>query len=650
MLLSSGGIFKVVRSSSVNLHADGWQVDKRALLRQHREQLPWIVDWHPGVLKDDDSMHFPHSKNPEDGALAGVKEAIARGVVAVLPHARDHIASWLANSEAGAQPESGLHLSFSGLGGTSLLAVEAAWRVSRSMASRDTLSVSRPLPGPSVLTADDFLRGTLDEAVATLHGLLQTEQRVSTKTVTTKAAAGHATPNTEPSESGVDYVGASFHVPVVPGATIPSFTHFPSAGHKRRRREGENACQVLQSRPFLAVHRAGAGFRHSSACLGEPPTGEGMGAKGAKVELSIRWSSCLFKCVDATPLVVVPKSTRGTAGRSRAEPPGKTGGMEETVSPECCCHGLAENAQDSVVGEEDSSLDRDHQIPVAHGVGERTVYIGSHSGEFQALNLATGKRIWSFTAGGRIESGAACSCSGILVFIGCHDRQLYALNRKTGILSWSFETGDAIKCTPICMPMEPYSDCAQGTATEHRLDYGIVLVGSHDGILRSLREADGDLRWSFNCGGALFASPAQDADARVVYAATTKGRIVALDTSTLVSTEVSMDAACSATDAATQREHRGSAPKHPALLWDRHLPAPCFSTPVVCDANGDIVLGCVDGGLYCLSSNGEQVWVCRRGNKPVFSSPCLLPPLRKETNSGDSSGGRMRVVWGCHDG
>lgn len=624
-------------------------MDKRALLKQHRKQLPWIADEQPVVSTDNKRIHLLYTKNAEEtGALAGAREAIAQGVVAVLPHARDLIESWLAKIKPGSQQGSGLHLSFPGLGGTSLLAVEAAWRASRSLATRDMLSVSGPLPRPSMLTADDLLRGTLEEAAATLHGVLQTAGAA-----TGRAGAGLASTCTKPSESGVEPAGAAIQAPVEPGATVPLFGHFSSAGRKRRREEVGNGDQLLRSRPFLAVHRAGAGFRHSSACLGEAPTVPGVrrGVEGARVELSIRWSSSLSKCIDATPLVVVPKTTRGMTERPRKKPSGNTGGMaEKTVSPECCCHGLVGDAGGSVIGQEDTGSSRDPRDPVAQEVGLGTAYIGSHSGEFQALNLATGTRDWSFTAGGRIESGAACSWNGLLVFVGSHDRHLYALNRSTGVLHWSFETGAAIKCTPLCMPTVRYSDLAEDSVKCQQLEYGVVLVGSHDGILRSLSEVDGDLRWRFDCGGALFASPAQGADARVVYAATTKGRVVALDTSMLVSTEVLMKAAPSATDANTQHDRCGSSRTHPTLLWDRQLPAPCFSTPVVCDANGCVVFGCVDGGLYCLSSTGEQVWVCRGGNKPVFSSPCLLPPLRKETTSTDSNGDRMRVIWGCHDG
>lgn len=616
-------------------------------MRQHREQLAWSVDG-PPTTDDERTKSAGNTVS-----LANAREAIARGVVAVLPHARDAVAPWLANSQPGVQQGSRLHLTFSGLGGTSLLAVEAAWRVSRSMTGRDTHSATERLPRPPMLTADDFLRGTLEETAGTLHGFLQMAKGVSLETVADGADAGFATTHAEPSESGVGPVVAAPQLPLVPESSVSSFAHSSGAGRKRRRLESGSGDQVLQSRPFLAVHRAGAGLHHSLACWGEASsvTGEERRAGGARVELKIRWSSCLSKCIDATPLVIVPKCTRGVADRSETDLCGETGVMaEKTFSRECFCHGLTDDAGRAVAVGEETASSRHPQNSGAQGVGEGTVYIGSHAGEFQALDLATGKRDWSFSAGGRIESGAACSCNGSLVFVGCHDRNLYALNRSTGRLSWSFETGDAIKCTPLCVPIAPYSDLGEGTAREGKLNHGMVLVGSHDGVLRSLYEVDGGLRWSIDCGGALFASPAQDADARVVYAATTKGRVVALDTSLLVSTEDVMNTPCSSTHATSQSKRKGLSPKHPTLLWDMNLPAPCFSSPVVCNANGCVVFGCVDGGLYCLSSNGAQVWVSCRGDKPVFSSPCLLPPLRKNAGDSDSKGGRMRVIWGCHDG
>lgn len=587
------------------------------------------------------------------GTLDCARGAVANGVVAVLPEARTSVAAWLTNSEAQAREGSDLsNLTFGQLGGTSLLAVEAAWRSSRSVAWLNTESAAAPAPPGLVLTAEDFLGGTLEETAITLDRVLQ--MRPCSVHARTSSATNVGRADDKPVESLALPAGPVEQSHLGASAASPQLVHFSQAGRKRRRPE------VVQSRPFVAVSRAGAGVHHSPACLGGETdlTAEGRGAEGARVELNTIWSSCLSKCIDASPLLVIPNGERRRAGRPRTECSYKAGDMVdeapvESDLPTCCCHSKpdnslpAYNAKGSDAGKTMLCRDlRDSATQAETG----TVYIGSHSGEFQALNLVTGEREWSFTADGRIESGAACSSDGLMVFVGCHDRHLYAIDRQKGTLSWSFETGDAIKCTPVCMPILPHPDPYEQTAREKELpvNYGTVLVGSHDGILRSLQEVDGGLRWSFDCGGALFASPAHSADARVVYAATTKGRVVALDGSALVSAGTkSVD---NATDADRRHRRFGLSPKQPTVCWDVRLPAPCFSTPAVCDSDGNVVIGCVDGGLYCLSSNGEQVWVCRQGEKPIFSSPCLLPSVFKKPGESGNHKVGMRVMWGCHDG
>lgn len=619
-------------------------MDKQALVRKHRKHVVGIA-WRS--VTTDNCTPLSYNNSEIAGTPDRARRAIAHGVVAVLPEARTSVAPWLAQYEARSQEGPDLsNLTFGQLGGTSLLAVEAAWRSSLSVAMLNTKSGAAPAPPHLELTADDFLRGTLEEAAVTLRHILQmrlclANVRTSSATAVGRADVGLVATDDKPAE---------FLAP--PAGAVQQISH---ASRKRGRLEVRERGRVVQSRSFVAIGRAGASVRHSPACSGGETdvTREGRGAEGARVELNIRWSSCLSKCIDATPLLVIPTDARGMVNRTRTGCSDKAVSMpDETPAdlPECCCHSKpggslpAFDAKGSVVG--NTTLCRNLRSSTTQ-VERGTVYVGSHSGDFQALNLPTGEREWAFTANGRIESGAACSCDGLMVFVGCHDRHLYAIDRQMGTLSWSFETGDAIKCTPVCMP---YLDPDEGTMREKRLpvNYGTVLVGSHDGILRSLREVDGELKWSFDCGGALFASPAHSADSRVVYAATTKGRVVALDCSTLVSTGTKE--ADTATNADTKQRRVGLSPKQPAIRWDIHLPAPCFSTPAVCDSNGSVVLGCVDGGLYCLSSNGEQVWVCRRGEKPVFSSPCLLPSVRKVLGRTESHELETRVIWGCHDG
>lgn len=605
---------------------------------------------------------------PEDprgestGTHATARNAIAQAVAAVLPNVQSPVTAWLARSGVTPGEDRDFsNLTFEGLGGTSLLAVEAAWRASNQAVRVGAGPATEPIPPSCQLTAQDFLRGTLEEAAVILDGVLQTASlgSVRTKTVSREAATG-STVGIAATDESLDDCPAAVAGPISAAPLVLSTpaTAFPLSSPRRRKRRYDelgNNKELTRSRPFFAVGRAGAGFRHTPACLGEVDdtcTRKSRGEDKPRVELEVRWSSCLSKCIDATPLVVLPKPTMSAVGCVRKGCTDETSGVTDEASiqvtaPECLCGAdFPSDAVGSKARKMHEGRSPDCGSPPASSTPyqQGSVYIGSHSGEFQSLNLFTGELEWSFTARGRIESGAACSLDGRNVFIGCHDGRLYAIDRRSGTLSWSFETGDAIKCTPVCM----HSGLSDVSMTEKVLqeDEGTVLVGSHDGILRSLGETDGQIRWSFDCSGALFASVAHDSAARVVYAATTKGRVVALDHLALVL--VSVEAAGSADDTASNHRLRGVSPKQPTIVWDIHLPAPCFSTPAVCDTSGNVVLGCVDGGLYCLSSAGEQMWVCHR-EKPVFSSPCLLPCLPKEPGDFKDHSG-TQIVWGCHDG
>jgi len=49
---------------------------------------------------------------------------------------------------------------------------------------------------------------------------------------------------------------------------------------------------------------------------------------------------------------------------------------------------------------------------------QKTVFVGSHSGEFVSVNLETGNEIWRITLPDRIEASAAVSFCGKFVFVG----------------------------------------------------------------------------------------------------------------------------------------------------------------------------------------------------------------------------------------
>ena len=58
-------------------------------------------------------------------------------------------------------------------------------------------------------------------------------------------------------------------------------------------------------------------------------------------------------------------------------------------------------------------------------IANGTVYIGSHDHNLYALDAATGKKRWSYKAGGLV--GSSPTVSGNSVYVGSDDGRVYAL-------------------------------------------------------------------------------------------------------------------------------------------------------------------------------------------------------------------------------
>ncbi|NWQ70771.1 ACSF4 enzyme, partial [Neopipo cinnamomea] len=114
----------------------------------------------------------------------------------------------------------------------------------------------------------------------------------------------------------------------------------------------------------------------------------------AELELSLRWKSNTGKCVDASPLVIIPS--------------------KEEVSA--------------------------------------SVYVGSHSHTMQAIDLDLGKIKWEKTLGDRIESSACVSKCGNFIVVGCYDGLVYVLQSSNGEIQWTFVTEDTVKSSAVVDP------------------------------------------------------------------------------------------------------------------------------------------------------------------------------------------------------
>ncbi|NXU82715.1 ACSF4 enzyme, partial [Xiphorhynchus elegans] len=113
----------------------------------------------------------------------------------------------------------------------------------------------------------------------------------------------------------------------------------------------------------------------------------------AELALSVRWKSNTRKCVDASPLVLVPSK-------------------EVSAS----------------------------------------VYVGSHSHTMQAIDLDSGEIKWEKTLGDRIESSACVSKCGIFIVVGCYDGLVYVLQSSDGEIQWTFVTEDTVKSSAVVDP------------------------------------------------------------------------------------------------------------------------------------------------------------------------------------------------------
>ncbi|XP_056132799.1 beta-alanine-activating enzyme [Lampris incognitus] len=222
------------------------------------------------------------------------------------------------------------------------------------------------------------------------------------------------------------------------------------------------------------------------------------------------------------------------------------------------------------------------------GLTKTTVFIGSHSHRMQALDLATGELLWERVLGNRIESSAAVTRCGTLVVVGCYDGCVYFLCAASGETRWVFQTGDAVKSCPTVDPLT-----------------GLVIVGSHDGHVYALNPQVCQCAWRQHCeGGAVFSSPYLDLIYRRLYVASLGGLLLCLN------------------------------PDNGDVLWTYSRGTPFFSSPN--GANGQVVIGSVDGNICCFSNTGKLLWeFLTKG--PVFSSPTYTPD-------------QQRVFCGSHDG
>jgi outer membrane protein assembly factor BamB len=310
-----------------------------------------------------------------------------------------------------------------------------------------------------------------------------------------------------------------------------------------------------------------------------------------------------------------------------------------------------------------------------------TIYVGSWDNKLYAVD-ASGSSKWSVTVGGGSTGTWFMSSPAIgpdgTIYVGSNDRSVYAIH-PNGTVRWSFQTGSWIAASPAI--------ARDGT----------VYVGSGDGTLYAFKREGGPPEWTFSTGGVIGSSPAIDADGTIyfgcdkpgsndlVYAVTPRGGLkwsfpvgdnvgisspaIGLDGTIYVGTASQEGALYALNPDGSQKWkiHLGGAVLSPALApegtiyvgssytnafwalapegtnkWTFYTPgAEIQSTPAVA-ADGTVYVGCADGKLYALNSDGTKHWEFATGAY-IFSSPTIAADGRIYVGSAD---GKLYAISG----
>jgi outer membrane protein assembly factor BamB len=121
------------------------------------------------------------------------------------------------------------------------------------------------------------------------------------------------------------------------------------------------------------------------------------------------------------------------------------------------------------------------------------VYVGDWDGDVSAYSATTGRRWWTYRAGGQVKGGLAYA--GGRVYFGAYDSHVYALNAETGKLVWKAKA----------QPRFGHTGTFYATPA---VAYGRVYIGSTDGKMYSFGASTGTIRWSHSTGDYVYSSPA----------------------------------------------------------------------------------------------------------------------------------------------
>ena len=156
---------------------------------------------------------------------------------------------------------------------------------------------------------------------------------------------------------------------------------------------------------------------------------------------------------------------------------------------------------------------------------EERVYFASENGTFYALKIASGEKVWEFTAGSPVQQRATLGDQSL--FVVTSGMEALSLDLITGNLRWRrkldgeiftpliffkgalyFGFSQYIACLRASDGEEIWRFETKGEVHTPPLINGVLLYGgSDDGFLYALTPREGRLRWKFSTSGKIRGAP-----------------------------------------------------------------------------------------------------------------------------------------------
>jgi outer membrane protein assembly factor BamB len=154
-------------------------------------------------------------------------------------------------------------------------------------------------------------------------------------------------------------------------------------------------------------------------------------------------------------------------------------------------------------------------VPV---IADGVIYVGDLDGTFHAIELATGKTMWTFKAeeAGFPSAAALANDATFPLVVGDDIGVVRGLDHKTGDVRWTYTTDGEISGGPTILPTP---------------DGPRALVGSQDASLSCLDLASGELVWKHSIADQIRCGPtvARGADGDRIFLAGCDGRLHVID-------------------------------------------------------------------------------------------------------------------------